>query len=41
MKTLKITTEWILDTLPMSVYPDGNGTITISTFALVMPGGLN
>jgi hypothetical protein len=32
MKTLKIKTEWILETFPMSVYAEGNGTLTISTF---------
>jgi len=32
MKTLEIKIEWILDTFPMSVYADGNGTVTISTF---------
>jgi len=31
MKTLKITTEWILETFPMTVYTDGNGKVTIST----------
>ena len=31
MKTLKIKAEWILSTFPMSVYADGNGTVTIST----------
>ena len=34
MKTLRIKTEWILDTFPLSVYANGNGTVTISTHCL-------